>query len=151
MLLMQIFSVVELGWLPTVRADTRKHYILPSLTLGAVSAVMAHLPAPRSLTCWSEDYIRTARAKGQRSGSFLKHRFSQCDDPGGDDDGAAVWLPARRLYRRGKVFNWPGLGRLLVDSVEMRDDYPVNSGGSPAFRWRFILIQLSGGCALRRH
>ncbi|MEP8502180.1 hypothetical protein ABKW02_24295, partial [Enterobacter cloacae] len=41
MLLMQIFSV-ELGWLPTVGADTWKHYILPSMTLGAaVSAVMA--------------------------------------------------------------------------------------------------------------
>lgn len=49
-----------------------------------------------------------------------------------------------------KVFNWPGLGRLLVDSVEMRD-YPVIQAEILLFLAGIYSYQLSGGCALRRH
>ena len=64
MLLMQIFSV-QLGWLPTVGADSWKHYILPSLTLGAgVAAVMARFTRSSFINILKEDYVRTARAKG---------------------------------------------------------------------------------------
>ena len=64
MLLMQIFSV-ELGWLPTVGADSWRHYILPSLTLGAaVAAVMARFTRASFVDVLHEDYMRTARAKG---------------------------------------------------------------------------------------
>lgn len=50
-MLMQIFSV-ELGWLPTVGADTSKHYILPFMTIGAaVAAVMARFTRARLSTC----------------------------------------------------------------------------------------------------
>src|SRR3989442_7864065 len=64
MVLMQIFSV-QLGWLPTVGADTWKHYILPSLTLGAaVAAIMARFTRSSVVDILGEDYIRTARAQG---------------------------------------------------------------------------------------
>lgn len=64
MLLMQMFSV-ELGWLPTVGADSWRHYILPSLTLGAaVAAVMARFTRASFVDVLHEDYMRTARAKG---------------------------------------------------------------------------------------
>lgn len=64
MLLMQVFSV-ELGWLPTVGADSWRHYILPSLTLGAaVAAVMARFTRASFVDVLYEDYMRTARAKG---------------------------------------------------------------------------------------
>lgn len=64
MLLIQVFSV-ELGWLPTVGADSWQHYILPSLTLGAaVAAVMARFTRASFVDVLSEDYMRTARAKG---------------------------------------------------------------------------------------
>ncbi len=66
MLLMQVFSV-ELGWLPTVGADSWKHYILPSITLGAaVAAVMARFTRASFVEVMQEDYMRTARAKGVR-------------------------------------------------------------------------------------
>lgn len=48
-----------------------------------------------------------------------------------------------------KVFNWPGLGRLLVDSVDMRDYR--DSGGSAAVFSGIYSYQLSGGCPLCRH
>ena len=64
MLLMQYFSV-QLGWFPTVGADTWKHYILPSVTLGAaVAAVMARFTRSSFIDILKEDYVRTARAKG---------------------------------------------------------------------------------------
>jgi glutathione transport system permease protein len=51
MLLMEVFSV-QLGWLPSIGADSWKHYILPSLTLGAaVAAVMARFTRARSSRC----------------------------------------------------------------------------------------------------
>lgn len=76
MLLMQIFSV-ELGWLPTVRGRHWKHYILPSMTLGAaVAAVMARFTRASFVDVLSEDYIRTARAKGvSEKWVILKHGF----------------------------------------------------------------------------
>src|SRR6202008_454766 len=64
MLLMEIFSV-QLGWLPSIGADSWKHYILPSLTLGAaVAAVMARFTRASFVEVLQEDYVRTARAKG---------------------------------------------------------------------------------------
>ncbi len=74
MLLIQVFSV-ELGWLPTVGADSWRHYILPTLTLGAaVAAVMARFTRASFVDVLSEDYMRTARAKGvSETWVVLKH------------------------------------------------------------------------------
>lgn len=66
---------------------------------------------------------------------------AQCDDPCRHHDGIAIWLSAWRIDRRRKVFNWPGLGRLLVDSVDMRD-YPVIQAEVLLFSLEFILINL---------
>ncbi|HET8832644.1 MAG TPA: ABC transporter permease subunit, partial [Casimicrobiaceae bacterium] len=64
MVLMQTFSV-QLGWLPTVGDDTWRHYVLPSLTLGAaVAAIMARFTRSSFVEILGEDFIRTARAKG---------------------------------------------------------------------------------------
>ena len=64
MVLMQFFSV-QLGWLPTVGADSWRHYILPSITLGAaVAAVMARFTRASFVEVIQEDFVRTARAKG---------------------------------------------------------------------------------------
>src|SRR3954468_11650997 len=66
MLLMQVFAV-QLNWLPTVGDATWRHYILPSLTLGAaVAAIMARFTRSSFVDILKEDYVRTARAKGLR-------------------------------------------------------------------------------------
>lgn len=72
-LLMEIFSV-ELGWLPTVGASSWKHYILPSITLGAaVAAVMARFTRASFVEVLHDDYIRTARAKGLSEHKVIYH------------------------------------------------------------------------------
>ncbi len=142
MLLMQVFSV-ELGWLPTVGADSWRHYILPSVTLGAaVAAVMARFTRASFVKVLQEDYMRTARAKGVReSVVVMKHGLRNAMIPVVTMMGLQFGFLLGGSIVVEKVFNWPGLGRLLVDSVEMRD-YPVIQAEVLLFSLEFILINL---------
>jgi glutathione transport system permease protein len=142
MLLMQVFSV-ELGWLPTVGADSWRHYILPSITLGAaVAAVMARFTRASFVEVMQEDYMRTARAKGVRETLVVvKHGLRNAMIPVVTMMGLQFGFLLGGSIVVEKVFNWPGLGRLLVDSVEMRD-YPVIQAEVLLFSLEFILINL---------
>ncbi|KEY57859.1 glutathione ABC transporter permease GsiC [Serratia sp. DD3] len=142
MLLMQVFSV-NLGWLPTVGADSWRHYILPSITLGAaVAAVMARFTRASFVEVMQEDYMRTARAKGVRESLVIvKHGLRNAMIPVVTMMGLQFGFLLGGSIVVEKVFNWPGLGRLLVDSVEMRD-YPVIQAEVLLFSLEFILINL---------
>ncbi|ERK18444.1 MAG: glutathione ABC transporter permease GsiC [Pantoea sp.] len=142
MLLMQIFSV-DLGWLPTVGADSWQHYILPSITLGAaVAAVMARFTRASFVEVMQEDYMRTARAKGVRETLVVvKHGLRNAMIPVVTMMGLQFGFLLGGSIVVEVVFNWPGLGRLLVDSVEMRD-YPVIQAEVLLFSLEFILINL---------
>ncbi|EAB7571890.1 glutathione ABC transporter permease GsiC [Salmonella enterica subsp. enterica serovar Poona] len=142
MLLMQIFSV-DLGWLPTVGADSWQHYILPSLTLGAaVASVMARFTRSSFVDVLSEDYMRTARAKGvSETWVVLKHGLRNAMIPVVTMMGLQFGFLLGGSIVVEKVFNWPGLGRLLVDSVDMRD-YLVIQAEVLLFSLEFILINL---------
>jgi glutathione transport system permease protein len=142
MVLMQIFSV-QLGWLPTVGADTWKHYILPSLTLGAaVAAIMARFTRSSFVDILGEDYIRTARAKGlDETRVVTKHGMRNALIPVVTMMGLQFGFLLGGSIVVEKVFNWPGLGRLLVDAVDMRD-YKVIQALVLLFSLEFILINL---------
>ena len=142
LLLMEIFSV-GLVWLPTVGADTWKHYILPSITLGAgVAAVMARFTRASFVEILQDDYIRTARAKGLSEWKVIvKHGLRNALIPVVTMMGLQFGFLLGGSIIVEKVFNWPGLGRLLVDAVEMRD-YPVLQAEVLLFSLEFILINL---------
>ena len=142
MLLMQMFSV-HLGWLPTVGADTWRHYILPSLTLGAgVAAVMARFTRSSFIDILKEDYVRTARAKGLNEFVVVvKHSLRNALIPVVTMMGLQFGFLLGGSIVVEKVFNWPGMGRLLVDAVEMRD-FPVIQAEVLLFSLEFILINL---------
>lgn len=142
MLLMQVFSV-ELGWLPTIGADGWQHYILPSITLGAaVAAIMARFTRASFVEVMQEDYMRTARAKGVRETLVVvKHGLRNAMIPVVTMMGLQFGFLLGGSIVVEKVFNWPGLGRLLIDSVEMRD-YPVIQAEVLLFSLEFILINL---------
>lgn len=142
MLLMQVFSV-ELGWLPTVGAESWRHYILPSITLGAaVAAVIARFTRASFVDVLQEDYMRTARAKGVREFLVItKHGLRNALIPVVTMMGLQFGFLLGGSIVVEKVFNWPGLGRLLVDAVEMRD-YPVTQGLVLLFSLEFIVINL---------
>ena len=142
MVLMQLFSV-HLGWLPTVGADSWRHYILPSLTLGAgVAAVMARFTRSSFIDILKEDYVRTARAKGLNEFVVVvKHSLRNALIPVVTMMGLQFGFLLGGSIVVEKVFNWPGMGRLLVDAVEMRD-YPVIQAEVLLFSLEFILINL---------
>jgi len=142
MLLMQVFSV-QLGWLPTVGADSWKHYILPSLTLGAaVAAVMARFTRASFVEVLQEDFVRTARAKGLKERTVIaKHCLRNALIPVVTMMGLQFGFLLGGSIVVEAVFNWPGLGRLLVDAVIMRD-YPVIQTLVLLFSLEFILINL---------
>jgi glutathione transport system permease protein len=142
MLLMQVFSV-QLGWLPTVGADSWKNYILPSLTLGAaVAAVMARFTRASFVDVIQEDFVRTARAKGLNERVVIaKHCLRNALIPVVTMMGLQFGFLLGGSIVVEAVFNWPGLGRLLVDAVNQRD-YPVIQALVLLFSLEFILINL---------
>jgi glutathione transport system permease protein len=142
MVLMQVFAV-ELNWLPTVGNDTWRHYILPSVTLGAaVAAIMARFTRSSFVDILGEDYIRTARAKGlDEQRVVVKHGLRNALIPVVTMMGLQFGFLLGGSIVVEKVFNWPGLGRLLVDAVDMRD-YPVIQALVLLFSLEFILINL---------
>jgi glutathione transport system permease protein len=142
MLLMQVFSV-QLGWLPTVGADTWAHYVLPSITLGAaVAAVLARFTRASFVEVIREDFVRTARAKGLSERVVLaKHCLRNALIPVVTMMGLQFGFLLGGSIVVEAVFNWPGLGRLLVESVERRD-YPVLQTLVLLFSCEFILINL---------
>ncbi len=143
MVLMEIFAV-QLNWLPTVGADSLRHYLLPSLTLGAaVAAIMARFTRSSFVDILQEDYIRTARAKGlAETVVVVKHGLRNALIPVVTMMGLQFGFLLGGSIVVEVVFNWPGLGRLLVDAVSMRD-YPVIQALVLLFSLEFILINLA--------
>ena len=143
MLLMELFAV-WLGWLPAIGADSWRNYILPSLTLGAgVAAVVARFTRSSVLDVLQEDFVRTARAKGLREAVVIgKHTLRNALIPVVTMMGLQFGFLLGGSIVVETVFNWPGLGRLLVDSVTMRD-YPVIQAEVLLFSLEFILINLA--------
>ena len=142
MLLMEIFSV-KLGWLPIIPDGTWKSYILPSITLGAaVAAVMARFTRASFVEVLNEDFVRTARAKGVREPIVVvKHCLRNAMIPVVTMMGLQFGFLLGGSIVVEAVFNWPGLGRLLVDAVAMRD-YPVIQAEVLLFSLEFIIINL---------
>ena len=108
----------------------------------AVAAVMARFTRASFVDVLSEDYMRTARAKGvSETWVVLKHGLRNAMIPVVTMMGLQFGFLLGGSIVVEKVFNWPGLGRLLVDSVEMRD-YPVIQAEILLFSLEFILINL---------
>ncbi len=143
MLLMEIFSV-KLGWLPVVPDGSWRSYVLPSLTLGAaVAAVMARFTRASFVEVLNEDFVRTARAKGVHEPMVvLKHCLRNAMIPVVTMMGLQFGFLLGGSIVVEAVFNWPGLGRLLVDAVTMRD-YPVIQAIVLLFSLEFVLINLT--------
>jgi glutathione transport system permease protein len=142
MVLMQIFAV-QLRWLPAIGADSWRSYILPSLTLGAaVAAIMARFTRSSFVDILQEDFVRTARAKGlTETVVVLKHGLRNALIPVVTMMGLQFGFLLGGSIVVEVVFNWPGMGRLLVDAVDQRD-YPVIQALVLLFSLEFILINL---------
>jgi len=125
---MNVFSV-QLGWLPLLGAASWQSFILPSVTLAILpTALIARMTRSSMIEVLGQDYIRTARAKGVMSFSlYWRHALRNALIPIITIVGMNVGALIGGAVVTESVFNWPGIGRLLVDSVRYRD-YPVIQG-----------------------
>ena len=123
--------------------DVLHHLVLPTLTLALVYvAQYSRLARASMLDVLGSDYIRTARAKGLAERVVLyKHALRNAVLPVVTMLGLQFGNLLAGAVLVETVFNWPGLGRLLVDSVDMRD-YPVIQAEVLLFSLEFILINL---------
>ncbi|HET7883818.1 MAG TPA: glutathione ABC transporter permease GsiC [Acetobacteraceae bacterium] len=142
LLLIDLFSV-RLGWLPTGGYGGWQNFVLPAFTLGtAVAAVMARFTRSAFVEVTAEDYVRTARAKGvPERGVIWKHTLRNALIPVITLTGLQFGFLLGGAIVVETVFAWPGLGRLLVDSVAFRD-YPVIQAEILLFSCEFVLINL---------
>lgn len=142
LMVMQLFSV-KLGWLPTGGLDSWKSYILPSLTLGlGIAAVIARFTRSSLMEVLKEDYVRTGRAKGLREKSVIgDHALKNALIPVVTMTGLQFGFLLGGSVVVETVFSWPGLGRLMIDSIAFRD-YPVIQTEMLLFSLEFLIINL---------
>ena len=143
LLLIDLFAV-RLGWLPTGGYETPASIVLPSFTLGlGVAAVLARFTRSAFVEVASEDYVRTARAKGLPERRVVwTHTLRNALIPVITMTGLQFGFLLGGAVVVETVFAWPGLGRLLVDSISYRD-YPVIQAEILLFSLEFILINLA--------
>jgi len=143
LLLIDFFSV-RLHWLPTGGYGTWQHFVLPAFTLGlGVAAVLARFTRSAFVEVASEDYVRTARSKGLPERRVIwTHALRNALIPVITMTGLQFGFLLGGAVVVETVFSWPGLGRLLVDSVSYRD-YPVIQAEIMLFSLEFILINLA--------
>ena len=141
-MLIIVFSV-KLGWFPTTGADTLKHLVLPAFTLGtSVAAVVARFTRSSLIEVLKEDYIRTARAKGIKEKAVVwKHAFRNSMISVVTVIGLQFGFLLGGSVVTESVFAFPGLGSLLIESVNYRD-YPAIQSLILIFSLHFILINL---------
>ena len=143
LLLIDLFSV-RLGWLPTGGYGTWQHFVMPAFALGiGVAAVMARFTRSAFVEIMAEDYVRTARMKGVPEPRIAwRHTLRNALIPVITLTGLQFGFLLGGAVVIETVFGWPGLGRLLVDSVSFRD-YPVIQAEIMLFSLEFILINLA--------
>ncbi|OFX32112.1 MAG: hypothetical protein A2Z07_10035 [Armatimonadetes bacterium RBG_16_67_12] len=116
----------RLNWLPSFGRDTLWHLILPTVTLSVqLIGVMTRLIRAGILETMSQDFVRTARAKGVAEAAVLTHHvYRNMMIPVVTMLGLQLGALLGGVVVLETVFAWPGLGRLIVTAINNRD-YPV--------------------------
>jgi len=170
MMLIMLFSVL-LGWLPVsgrlsmgtaipsitglylfdalitghfeAFIDALKHLLMPAFSLATVSlALIVRVTRSSMLDVLSEDYIRTARAKGLREGKVVYvHALKNALIPVVTVIGLQLAKLMGGAILTETVFSWPGIGRLLINAIGFRD-YPVVQGVVLFVAFAFIFINI---------
>lgn len=127
-LLAIVFSV-WLGWLPVSGRGTWAHMVLPSITLGApLAAILARMTRASVLEELRELYVLAARARGvSEARAVLAHAFRNSLIPIVTVIGLQFGAVLTGAVITETIFAWPGVGRLLVQSISARD-YPAVQG-----------------------
>lgn len=129
MMLILVFAVY-LRWLPPSGFSTPMHWILPAVTIGTSSAAsIMRMTRSSMLEVIRQDYIRTARAKGQSERVVIwSHALKNALIPVITIIGLSFGRLLGGAVLTESIFSIAGLGKLMVDSINLRN-YPMVQGG----------------------
>ncbi len=142
LLLILVFSF-QLGWFPPAGQEGLRALVLPSLSLGLISAgVIARLTRASLVEVLVEDYMRTARAKGlPKRIIYLRHALRNAFLPVLTILGLQFGAMLAGAVVTETVFSRPGLGRLVVSAILWKD-YPLVQGIVLFMATTYVLVNL---------
>ncbi|SKC90184.1 nickel ABC transporter permease [Maledivibacter halophilus] len=142
LILIMIFSL-HLGWLPASGFSGFKYIILPALTIGtSTAAIITRMTRSSMLEVIRQDYITTARAKGQKESKVInKHALGNALIPIITVVGLLFGKLLGGAVLTESIFAVPGVGRLMVDSIKCRD-FPMVQGGVLYIAFCFCIVNL---------
>ena len=142
-MMLVILFAVNLGWLPPSGFDRPSQWVLPAITLGTGQmALIMRMSRSSMLEVIRQDYIRTARAKGQKERVvILRHALRNALIPVTTYIGLLFgWLLGGAILTE-TIFSINGVGRLMVQSMRARD-IPIVLGGVTILSVVFTLVNL---------
>jgi peptide/nickel transport system permease protein len=122
-----LFFAIKLGLLPVSGSGTFAHLVLPAITMGgALAAILTRMVRTSMLEELSQDYIRTARAKGLPENTVVyRHALRNALIPVVTVLGLQFGALLAGAIVTETIFSWPGLGRLTIQAISNRDYYLV--------------------------
>ncbi len=140
-LLLQLFFAIQLGLLPATGSGTFWHLILPAIAIGGNSiGIIMRITRSSMLEVLRQDYIRTARAKGLSARKLIyRHALRNALIPVLTVVGVQFAYLMGGAVLTETVFVWPGIGKLLADSV-FRRDIPTVQGAILMIGAMFVVI-----------
>jgi len=147
--LVLIFSV-HYGLLPISGMDSYGSLILPTITLGlSLSAMLSRLTRSSMIEEIKKEYMTTARAKGLTERTVIfKHAMRNAMNPVITIIGLQVGTLLAGAIITEKIFNWPGIGSLLLDSISRRD-YPLVEGCVLIIAFTYVIVNAFTDCVYR--
>jgi ABC-type dipeptide/oligopeptide/nickel transport system permease component len=142
LILIMIFSVY-LRWLPSGGMGGLRYLVLPAIVLGTASAgVIARMTRSSMMEVLKQDYITVAKAKGLSERLVIyRHALRNALIPTVTVVGLEFGYMLAGAVLTETVFSWPGVGRLIVDSILARD-YPVVQASLVLVAGVFVLVNL---------
>ena len=141
--LLAIVFAVELGWLPVSGRGTLAHLVLPAVSLGlALSAILARMTRASLLEELGELYVRAARARGvSPTAAVLGHAMRNSLIPLVTIVALQFGAVLTGAVITETIFAWPGIGRLLIQSIGFRD-YPMVQGCILLIAVTYVIVNL---------
>jgi peptide/nickel transport system permease protein len=141
-LLILVFAIA-LEWFPVSGRGGLPHLVLPALTLGlGMTAILTRMVRVTLLERLSEDYVRTARAKGASpSRVVLRHALRNAALPVVTILGLQLGALLSGAIITETIFAWPGIGRLTLLAIQSRD-YPLIQGCILVIALSYVLVNL---------
>ncbi len=138
-----LLFAIKLDWLPVNERGGLEHLVLPAVTLGlALAALLSRMTRASLVAVLREDFIRTARAKGLPERRVLiLHALRNALVPVITVIGLQVGVLLSGAIITESIFDWPGLGSLLLAGIRGRD-YPLVQGCILVFALTYVAVNL---------